>query len=964
MFDTFFNQTIGFNNLEIICINNCSRDNSRSVLENFVKKYDNVFIHDTKKRISNNQLFNLGLNLSKSEYVLFFNEECSYLDYAFETLYEIISKNNVDMACGNKIFIENGVFYPIKLENLSFKNGFLEMKSVFEEPKIFKYFVNIETMIFNKDFLVNNSLNFEENINSNKIFVYKSFFKANGIILIKKPLVSEKINNNLDKNLNKNSFIKYIKSCENFIIFLKKNYPDYVFLSKDMIIYLLNQLNNKNFSDLDKYELLVLLNRMLQKIGDTELKLTKENQQIYNLILNEKYVQLIKIINLKNSTDNISLNKIKSKNLLFLFHGFDYNVGGLAKAVFNRANLLAEKGFNVSLLNVDPFTFNFIGEKFKNINLIEQNFRNLNYISDKVNFINIFEYYRKKNTKYENKNSNISDFSADLIITEDYVIQKIYKENGITIYDYFLKSRFDDVQLETIKELYKTPYSDKIKNSKITTMFKKNIFKSEFYINDALYLEVKRDNNNHIIEEYFYTEDGFIFFKILKNTNGFNYILLDRFSTSKIVFEEISGFWDYFIEEFCLNLDEKPFLINDCSGPIPSFKNISSDLVYKIGNVHSNPYLEPTYGYGCPMRDISVLKNVEDLDYLVSLTPSEKDDFEKEFKINNICAIPNIINLDDIVLLDKKVFQKDLKKISIFARVSKEKNLEDAIKAFKIVLNKHPDAYLNVYGRVLTPGEKQEYSNISKLITELKLENNIFFKGHVENSYEEMRTSLATLLVSHFEGMPMVILESMANKTPLICYDINFGPRDLILNNKDGFVVEKYNINKLAEKIIYFLDNPDIAIEMGEKAQKNIFKNFKPETIYNQWINVLKQAYINSKIRKFLKLETNNDNEQKIFNLKENLEIVKQKDNNYSHMIEKDTFSINSLILDLKNQIEINKENELKISEQSDLINQNKKYLKYLELKINEKEEVIKNKDDNIRNHLSYKNQLISLLKE
>ena len=103
------------------------------------------------------------------------------------------------------------------------------------------------------------------------------------------------------------------------------------------------------------------------------------------------------------------------------------------------------------------------------------------------------------------------------------------------------------------------------------------------------------------------------------------------------------------------------------------------------------------------------------------------------------------------------------------------------------------------------------------------MKKHVHLKGHVDDSYSEMRTSLATILVSHIEGLPMVIIESMANKTPVICYDINYGPKDVITNGEDGFIVEKYNIEELAEKINYLLENPKIAIKMGEKAQENIY---------------------------------------------------------------------------------------------------------------------------------------------
>ena len=121
-----------------------------------------------------------------------------------------------------------------------------------------------------------------------------------------------------------------------------------------------------------------------------------------------------------------------------------------------------------------------------------------------------------------------------------------------------------------------------------------------------------------------------------------------------------------------------------------------------------------------------------------------------------------------------------------FYKIYKRKYNCDLIKAFKIVTQKHSNAILNIYGRAFTPGEKLALDSLKSLLKELNLENNVIFRGHVDNAYEEMRTSLLTTLVSHIEGLPMVIIESMANKTPVVCYNINYGPKDVINNNVDA----------------------------------------------------------------------------------------------------------------------------------------------------------------------------------
>ena len=128
----------------------------------------------------------------------------------------------------------------------------------------------------------------------------------------------------------------------------------------------------------------------------------------------------------------------------------------------------------------------------------------------------------------------------------------------------------------------------------------------------------------------------------------------------------------------------------------------------------------------------------------------------------------------------------------------------------------------------------------------MELEDNVIFKGHTYNAFDEMSKSLATLFVSDYEGLGMVVLESMINQTPVISYDINYGPSDFIKDGENGFLVKQYDINTLAEKILYLLNNPDKAVEMGKAAQRDVLEKIDDETLFLKWQDVLRQVYINS----------------------------------------------------------------------------------------------------------------------
>lgn len=80
----------------------------------------------------------------------------------------------------------------------------------------------------------------------------------------------------------------------------------------------------------------------------------------------------------------------------------------------------------------------------------------------------------------------------------------------------------------------------------------------------------------------------------------------------------------------------------------------------------------------------------------------------------------------------------------------------------------------------------------------------------------------------------MVIIEAMACGVPPIAFDCPCGPKDIIYNLKDGILVNSGDINELAEKICFLIENEDLRKNMGINARKNA-ERFKIEHIAEQW---------------------------------------------------------------------------------------------------------------------------------
>lgn len=86
----------------------------------------------------------------------------------------------------------------------------------------------------------------------------------------------------------------------------------------------------------------------------------------------------------------------------------------------------------------------------------------------------------------------------------------------------------------------------------------------------------------------------------------------------------------------------------------------------------------------------------------------------------------------------------------------------------------------------------------------------------------------------------MVLLEAMSYGLPIISYDCKCGPKDLINNGLNGFLVPESNIEELANAIMKLISNRDMMIEMGRNAKVESQK-YEREIIMQKWIDLFEK---------------------------------------------------------------------------------------------------------------------------
>lgn len=222
-------------------------------------------------------------------------------------------------------------------------------------------------------------------------------------------------------------------------------------------------------------------------------------------------------------------------------------------------------------------------------------------------------------------------------------------------------------------------------------------------------------------------------------------------------------------------------------------------------------------------------------DKIVTLTNKDRVKYYIYSKHFNPERVISIYNFLDEKLLDKlKVYDIFSNKIITVGRIDYAKGYEYLIQVAKLVFAKHQDWEWHIYGDSQT-----EYKDkIIDLIKQNNLQNHIILMGNHSDIYDLYQDYSFYVMTSRYEGLPMVLLEAKAKKLPIVSFDINSGPSDIVRNGIDGFLVKPFDCNMMADRINELIENPELRQKFSYNAHGNIDK-FSKEKIIKQWCDLI-----------------------------------------------------------------------------------------------------------------------------
>ena len=276
---------------------------------------------------------------------------------------------------------------------------------------------------------------------------------------------------------------------------------------------------------------------------------------------------------------------------------------------------------------------------------------------------------------------------------------------------------------------------------------------------------------------------------------------------------------------------EKPDVV-DCFYPgecgfVPGFKDGSK----KVMELHQSKLFHHQYnrkglmGLADKVRARMDERLVRRFDRFVVLTNEDKGLWGE---MPGIRVIPNAAKF-----IAEDYSPCTAKRIIAVGRLDYQKGFDRLIEAWALVQKegRYSDWKLDIFGQ----GEWQQM--LQAMIDERGVQDTARLNAPTSNIGKEYAGSSMLVMSSHYEGFPMVMIESMACGLPVVTFDYKCGPRDIIDHGENGLLVEDGDITGLAAAMMRLMDDEALRKRMGENA-KNVVERYSEEKVMHLWKNL------------------------------------------------------------------------------------------------------------------------------
>lgn len=213
--------------------------------------------------------------------------------------------------------------------------------------------------------------------------------------------------------------------------------------------------------------------------------------------------------------------------------------------------------------------------------------------------------------------------------------------------------------------------------------------------------------------------------------------------------------------------------------------------------------------------------SVGKFDALIALTPEDAVCWQPYVRAE---VIPNAL---PVYPAQVAVAKQEFRRVISVGRLNRQKGHDLLLQAWQEVEQQHPDWHLDIYG------DGNDRQMLNDLIRKLNIKN-VRVNDSQSDIYSEYMRSDFLVCSSRWESFGLILIESMSCGVPVVSFDCDNGPRNIISDGRNGLLARAGDVAHLAERMNWMIEHPEQRAQMATEARHSASR-FRQEEVLDRY---------------------------------------------------------------------------------------------------------------------------------
>ncbi|KRN82134.1 glycosyltransferase [Pediococcus ethanolidurans] len=487
----------------------------------------------------------------------------------------------------------------------------------------------------------------------------------------------------------------------------------------------------------------------------------------------------------------------------------DFHLSGIEHAQIKRLNLFHEHHVDAQILTIDYSTI-----QHQNMNTYKLN---------SLDLINLFDYFQKA-TNYHGHRTKLGDISAPrgTQMRQEGNLFKFFRQDHLLMRVEVWHDRY--VHQITFYDIFNNPTQI-------------DIYDQRGFLSQRQLLGF----DNRLAQRLYYDIDGKLVLKTNFTNSNENFFQLVNYKGKDYFFTSKQNLNTFFFDELAKNDSQQTTFIVDRNFIVESAifnMKAQARCYFYTHNTVVEDANDPQNSK--PFTTINAyLAHQSRVNGLISPTQHQLDDIKQRWhpKFKQYQIPVGSISKKQLNATPVKTSERIPYKLINVARIHEQKRLEDTINVFKLIHDKIPKATLDIHGYV---NDVPLSKKLISLVNQLNLNSAITFRNYSSDIDQIYDTAQLFLFTSRYEGYGLAIMEALSHGVPVMSYDINYGPNEIIQSNYDGFLFKQKDISGMANQAIKLLQDQSQLQIMSTHAYASR-PQFSNDAAWQAWLPIINE---------------------------------------------------------------------------------------------------------------------------